>query len=862
MDKLKDSFFQAYFNMPVPRIVVRTDTPDYTIIAVNNAYLSANGITADKFTEQSLLHLLNTEKTGTECQDQLLGALHKAIQINEPVHLSEFKVFSTYNAFQVTNWWQIELLPVAEANEKPEYLVISIRDVTQEVLNKKYLEEARNREQILHEDLAATNEELLASNEELSATMEELRQSEESLRELNYELENIVLERTADMLEAQAKLLEHHNLLETIVNEVPAGICVLKGPDMIVETANTKIHQLWERRGTITGKSLLEIMPEIKEQEFPRLLNEVYTTGIAYSNTDAPVDIVLDGVKKTVYRDYSYTPLKNPDGTTHSVLAMTIDVTERTLARIREQQLMEEQFAINEELSASNEELAATNDKLSEYQKDQEKLIASLAESESRFRNLVMEAPVSICVLKGADHVIDAINAEGLRLMGKTPDIIHRTFKETLPELENQPFLELLDQVYLSGETYYGNEVMAVIEHRGKMVNGYFNFIYQPLKGDNGTVDGIMIVAAEVTDLVNARIERENAEAKLGLAIEAARMGSWHIDRNTMALRYNSTLATLFGYERTEPMTYDQAIGQVTEDCRERLVEAIDRAITDGGDYDVTYTQHRFNDNEVIWLRSLGKITPDEQGNHTIFSGIVMDITEQKQDEQRKNDFIGMVSHELKTPLTSLTGYAQLLQSRAKKNEDTFSLNALTKVALQAQKMTAMINGFLNISRLESGKIQLNKQVFNLDELIEENIEESEILITTHTITFRQCEPVSVFADRDKIGSVISNMISNAVKYSPEGKEIEVNCEVTGLYAQISVKDYGMGIDADDMEKLFGRFYRVENKQTQLISGFGIGLYLSAEIVERHHGKIWVESEPGVGSTFFFNLPIAPALVN
>lgn len=859
MDKLKDSFFQAYFRMPVPRIVVRTDTPDYTIIALNNAYLSANGIITDTFTEQPLFNLLKTEKTGKEGQDILTGALHKAIRTNEPVYLSEFKVFSVYHAHQLTNWWQFELLPVSNDGEKPDYIVISIRDITQEVLNKKNLEEARNREQLLHEDLAATNEELLASNEELSSTLEELKQSEESMRELNLELENIVDERTSDLFNAQVKLLEQHGLLETIVNEVPAGICVLKGPDMIMETANTKILQLWESQDTIIGKPLIEIRPELKEQEFPRLLNEVYTTGIAYSSTDAAVEIVRNGTKQTVYRDYSYTPLKNPDGTTHSVLAMTIDVTERTLARLREQQLMEEQFAVNEELSASNEELAATNDKLSEYQKEQEQLIASLAESESRFRNLIMEAPVSICVLKGSDLIIDAINAECLKLLGKTSAIVHHSLKETLPELENQPFIDLLDQVYLSGKTYYGNEAMAAIEHQGKMVNGYFNFIYQPLKGENDTVEGIMIVATEVTDLVSARKERENAEVKLGLAIEAARMGSWHIDRNTMSLHYNSALATLFGYEGLKPMTYDQAIAQVTEDCRERLVEAIKKAIDDGGDYDVTYTQHRFNDGEIIWLRSLGKITTDEEGNYTIFSGIVMDITEQKQDEQRKNDFIGMVSHELKTPLTSLTGYAQLLQSRARKNEDTFSLNALTKVVMQAQKMTAMINGFLNISRLESGKIHLNKQIFYLHELVNENIEESEILISTHHIIFKPCEPVSVFADRDKIGSVISNMISNAVKYSPDGKEIEVRCEVIGSYAQISVKDYGMGIDPDDITKLFDRFYRVENKQTQLISGFGIGLYLSAEIVERHHGKIWVESEPGLGSTFFFNLPISPA---
>jgi len=727
MDKLKDSFFQAYFNMPVPRITVRTNYPDYTVIAINKAYTVTTGITNGTALENSIFDLFGNQQAGADGIDTLAGALDNAVKSNRAVSIPEFELSSASQESNLLSWWHIEILPVAQEDQKPEYLILTIRDVTPIVLDQRALIAASHREQSLHEELAATNEELSASNEELNATVEDLKRSQESLQELNETLEDRVRRRTNDLTKTQHELSRQYALLETIVNEVPAGICVFKGPEMILETVNTKLMDMWKRGNEIIGQSLLEVMPELKTQEFPRILDEVYRGGIPYYNNDARAELTLDGVKQIVYRDYSYTPLKNADGTTHSILALTIDVTERTLSRQREQQLIEEQYAINEELTAANEELAATNEELHEAQEIQRKMISSLAESES----------------------------------------------------------------------------------------------------------------------------------KLGLAIEAAQMGSWHIDRKTKELRYNSTLAALFGYEGTEPMTYDQAIAQVTEDCRDKLVEEIEKAISDGGDYDVTYTQHRFNDNEVIWLRSLGKITRDEQGNYSIFSGVVMNVTEQKKDEQRKNDFIGMVSHELKTPLTSLNGYVQILQSRARKNEDAFSISALGKVNEQVRKMTAMINGFLNISRLESGKIHLTKRNFNLNDLVLENIEEATILAGSHQITFEPSDPLIVFADRDKIGSVISNMISNAVKYSPERKDVEVRCQMNGPWAQISVKDQGIGISSEDVPKLFNRFYRVENNQTQLISGFGIGLYLSAEIIESHTGKIWVESEPGQGSTFFFNLPIA-----
>ncbi|QJD95861.1 PAS domain S-box protein [Mucilaginibacter robiniae] len=256
------------------------------------------------------------------------------------------------------------------------------------------------------------------------------------------------------------------------------------------------------------------------------------------------------------------------------------------------------------------------------------------------------------------------------------------------------------------------------------------------------------------------------------------------------------------------------------------------------------------------WLLAKGTPLFDSNDNFTGYISSFIDIHERKQDEQRKNDFIGMVSHELKTPLTSLNGYIQMLLAKANKAEDTFTAGALTKAVNQIKKMTALINGFLNVSRLESGKIQVNKQTFLMDELVKEMTEEAALIQSTHKIVFLPCNPVSVLADRDKIGSVISNLLSNAIKYSPRGKQIEVKCEEMGNEVQVSVKDEGMGIKPENVEKLFDRYYRIESKHTQNISGFGIGLYLCAEIVQRHNGKIWVESQIGKGSTFYFSLPL------
>ncbi|MCG2613255.1 HAMP domain-containing histidine kinase [Terrimonas sp. NA20] len=235
-------------------------------------------------------------------------------------------------------------------------------------------------------------------------------------------------------------------------------------------------------------------------------------------------------------------------------------------------------------------------------------------------------------------------------------------------------------------------------------------------------------------------------------------------------------------------------------------------------------------------------------------NGTLIDITEPKREQQRKNDFIAMVSHELKTPLASMKLYLQLLQQHAGQKQDPVVSGTLVKAVRQVKKMIGMINSFLNVSRLEAGKMRIDKQVFDIRELLAEIEEETSTTVTSHPVIYSSVA-VKVNADREKISQVVHNLISNATKYSAARSPIAINCHYEEGYALVSVTDRGIGVNDEHRERLFEQYYRVEADRGESVSGFGIGLYLSAEIISRHDGTIWVESEPGRGSTFFFKIP-------
>jgi PAS domain S-box-containing protein len=778
MPAINLSIFEAIFNqIPVPTIILEANAPDFTIIAENRQH--------KRLTSTRTEPLAGKPAAGVFADEVLMAGLRQCVSECIPVTLPPFR----YAAVPADSenrralWLRAELAPILEDSGRVAYLhcqFFEAQEQTQEIAFTTALEDLKSR------------------------------------------MEN-----------RDQELLRSQHSMRTLIMNSHFSLSILRGPEMVVEIANQEQAKLWNKGlEEITGRRIMDILPELEGQRFPQLLAEVYRTGVPYGQEEEVflLDTPQGRVKK--YVSFYYDPMLDENGSVEGIIISSDDVTKQVANRLLLQQSYEKQQSLNQELATAN---------------------AQLGVSESKFRSMISQAPVAIGVLRGRELIIETANAKLMEIWGHKTGVINMPLAEALPEISDQPFLKILDDVITTGTPYYKYEIPVMLDHGGVLKKIYLDLLYHPLKNESGTTESILVIASDLTEQVISRQKASRAETLLRLAVEAGNIGSWHIDPNTKALEYDVVLARIFGYEGEARMTYGQAIGQVTEEHRARIVQDIEQAIENGEDYDITYAQRRFNDGSLIWLRSLGKVAAGLEGSGPVFSGIVMDVTEQKLDEQRKNDFIGMVSHELKTPLTSLSGFLQLLQRKALTAGDAFTARSMDRSLNQVRKMTTMINGFLNISKLESGKIDLNKKWFSLSELIQEMLEDAMAIQSTHQMSYTGCQ-VSVYADRDKIGNVISNLLSNAVKYAPGGKRVEVDCQLNDNSVQVSIKDEGMGIAPEHLDRLFQRFYRVQPNNDN-ISGFGIGLYLSAEIIRRHNGKIWAESVPGEGSVFHFTLP-------
>jgi signal transduction histidine kinase len=248
------------------------------------------------------------------------------------------------------------------------------------------------------------------------------------------------------------------------------------------------------------------------------------------------------------------------------------------------------------------------------------------------------------------------------------------------------------------------------------------------------------------------------------------------------------------------------------------------------------------------------RVLPVKENNVIVkWVGTFTDIDDQKQTVKRKDEFISIASHELKTPLTSIKGYVQLLD---RINHDNASRLYIERTLLQIRKLDSLIADLLDISKIESGKLKFNMQFFDIDTMIENTIEITSQTHTDYTIQRIGKGNIKVLGDEIRLEQVLINLLSNAIKYSPQSKEIQV---VTKLKPSnklfIGIKDFGIGISQKDQQNIFQKYYRTE-VSTHNFQGLGIGLYICAEILRRHNFEFGVESEPGKGSLFYFLIPL------
>jgi signal transduction histidine kinase len=246
----------------------------------------------------------------------------------------------------------------------------------------------------------------------------------------------------------------------------------------------------------------------------------------------------------------------------------------------------------------------------------------------------------------------------------------------------------------------------------------------------------------------------------------------------------------------------------------------------------------------------------DENGNVAMVITIIQDITDRMQSERRKDEFISMTSHELKTPVTSLKGFTNVLQRRLTKQGDEQGLHYLARMDAQLNKLTKLISDLLDISRMQVGKLAFQVEAFDLDQLVRETVENVQAATTTHQLLVEGNADAHVLGDKDRLGQVFINLLTNAVKYSPHANKVLVRLSRDEGHCIVSIQDFGIGIDETHHQKIFEHFYQVTDPEEKTYPGLGIGLYISGEIIERHHGRIEVQSRKGAGATFTVTLPL------
>ena len=233
------------------------------------------------------------------------------------------------------------------------------------------------------------------------------------------------------------------------------------------------------------------------------------------------------------------------------------------------------------------------------------------------------------------------------------------------------------------------------------------------------------------------------------------------------------------------------------------------------------------------------------------------DITQRRNEEERREQFIAIAGHEIKTPLSNVKAYSQLMSLQLKKGKFEKAIPFANKINAKAEELTKIINDFLDITKIRAGLLKLQLEVFDFDEFVKEVIGDMQSFIQSHKIILKGKVRSNIRADKIRLGQVISNLIRNARKYSPDADKIIVMVENKSKHLFISVQDFGIGIDYDDQEKIFEPFFRAKNNVKKQIQGLGLGLHISKELIHLHKGKMWLKSRPKKGSTFYLSFPLS-----
>ena len=570
-------------------------------------------------------------------------------------------------------------------------------------------------------------------------------------------------------------------------------------------------------------------------------------------NEDQLVPVTRHGKRQDVWWTYGYSPIEDSEGV-QGVLVVCNDVTLQHRSRAELEQmnsaLLEQ---IRQREVAQQHEVIQTG-----RRQEAERMLHVQREAEGeRLRALFEQAHGFMCLLHGPDHVFEFANAAYARLVGKRK-LIGKTVRDALPDLEGQGFYQLLDQVYRTGQPHRAVDMQLSLQRvpGAPFTQAYLDFVYQPIM-QAGAVSGIFVQGFDATERTLARQALQRSELRLKEGMKAARMAVWDWDLATGQIDYSDNAPELFGADWSAMAVLHDS---VEAGDRARLEQARLAALECNGAYGDVIRLVRPDNGRTVWLQVHATVVADADGTALCIRGVSIDVTARKRAEEslreasrHKDEFLAMLSHELRNPLAPIRSAAHLL-GMAPDNVARVRQSSVI-IERQVNHMTSLINDLLDVSRVNTGLVTLDKQVIDLHQVVVESLEQTQPLIGErgHTLTVNVPDEgeVAVLGDRKRLVQVLTNLLHNAAKYTPPGGKIALVVSHHAGMAELHVSDNGIGVDAELMPHIFELFTQEKRSSDRAQGGLGLGLALVRSLVLLHGGHVTAASEgAGAGATF------------
>lgn len=633
-----------------------------------------------------------------------------------------------------------------------------------------------------------------------------------------HEAERERLLREAQQARAEAEL--ERQRFRRLFLQAPAPVVLLRGPQHVVELANPPALEIWGRsEDDVVGKPLLDALPEVRDQGIKELLDRVFTTGQAHFGTELKVQLDRrgDGTLEDVYFTFVYEPMRDELGTVEGVMVLAFIVTDQVLARHKAE-------AAESALHQQQEQLR----------------IALAASGTGTFR---------------WDPLTDAyltFDANLKRLFGFSPEDPVQFTEDKLARVHPDDVEALRAAIQRRRQ-----RADFEMDYRVILPDGSVRWLHDRGKMEHDAAGRPTYLVGACTDIT----QRKQSELAAHEAAEHLRFLAEMVPQKVFTATptgevdyFNPQWMSYTGlsFEQIRDWGWTQFIHP--EDVAEN-VRVWRQSVATGEPFQF---EHRFRraDGTYRWHLSRALPMKDEQGQVVKWFGANTDIDDQKRAVQQKDEFVSVAAHELRSPVTTLKGQIQLLRRRLRKRGETAVAAELTKLDIQLDRLTQRIGELLDMSRLQEGQLPLQFDSIDVDALLAEVVETVQATSPTHQIAIERATRQRIWGDRERIGQVITNLLTNAIKYSPEANRVVVHATANEREIALGVQDFGIGVALDEQRKIFERFYRVTDSALGTVTGWGLGLYISAEIVRRHGGRMNVESTPGAGATFWIHLPI------